>query len=44
MWTSVSDFCSTGLGFDLKHSVSIMKEYLQKAPKLAINEMMMYNG
>ena len=44
VWTSVSDLCSSGLGFDLKHSVNIVKEYLQEAPKLANNEMMMYNG
>ena len=44
VWTSISDFCSNGLGFDLKHSVSIVREYLQEAPKLASNEIMMYNG
>ena len=42
VWISISDFCSNGL--DLKHSVSIVKEYLQEAPKLANNEMMIYNG
>ena len=44
MWTSISDFCSNGFGFDLKHNVSIVKEYLQEAPKLANNEMMIHNG
>ena len=44
VWTSISDFCSNGLGFDLKHSVSIVRKYLQEAPKLASNEIMMYNG
>ena len=42
VWTSISDFCSNGL--DLKHSVRIVKEYLQEASKLANNEMMIYNG
>ena len=42
VWISTSDFCSNEL--DLKHSVSIVKEYLQEAPKLANNEMMIYNG
>ena len=44
MWTSISDFCSNGLDFDLKDSLNIVKEFLQEAPKLASNEMMMYNG
>ena len=44
LWTSISDLCSSGLCFDLKHSVNIVKEHLQEAPKLANNEMMMYNG
>ena len=44
VWTSISDFCSNGLGFDLNHSVSIVKEYLQETPKLANNKMMIYNG
>ena len=44
VWTSISDFCSNGLDFDLKDSVNIVKEFLQEAPKLASNEMMMYNG
>ena len=42
--TSISEFCSNGLGFDIKHGVNIVKEYLQEAPKLANNEMMIYNG
>ena len=44
VWTSISDFCSNGFGFDLKHSVNIVKEYLREAPKLANNEMMIHNG
>ena len=44
VWISISDFCSDGLGFDLKHSVNIVKEYLQEASKLANNDMMIYNG
>ena len=44
VWTSISDFCSNGLHFDLKHSVNIVREYLQEAPKLESNEMLMYSG
>ena len=44
MWTSISDFCSNVLDFDLKDSVNIVKEFLQKATKPASNEMMMYNS
>ena len=44
VWTSISDFCSNGLGFDLKHSVNIVREYLQEATKLERNEMLIYNG
>ena len=44
VWTSISDFCSNGLGFDLKHGINIVNEYLQEAPILADNEMMIYNG
>ena len=41
VWTSVSDFCT---GLDLKHSVNIVREYLQEAPKLASNEILIHNG
>ena len=44
VWTSISDLCSNGFGFDLKHSVNIVKEYLREAPKLANKEMMIHNG
>ena len=44
VWTSISGFCSNRLGFDLKHSVNTVKEYLQEDPKLTNNEMMIYNG
>ena len=44
MWTTISDSCSNGLDFNLKNNVNIVKEFLQEAPKLASNEMLMYNG
>ena len=44
VWTSINDFYSNGLNLDLKHSVSIVREYLQEATKLEHNEMLMYSG
>lgn len=44
VWTSINDFCSSGLGLDLRHSVNVVKEYLQEAPKLASNEILIQNG
>ena len=44
VWTSISDFCSNGLGLDLKCSVGIVREYLREATKLEHNGMLMYNS
>jgi len=44
VWTTISDFCSNGLDLDLKHSVNIVKEYLQEAPEMDTNKVLLYFG
>ena len=44
VWTSISDLCSNGLGFDLQHSVNIIREYLQEAPKLGSDKILIDTG